>query len=86
MFGNPLGNNLCLGILGETMYVLESLGNCVCLGILEEPIFGKQCMFGNPLGNNVCLGIPGGTMYVWDSRNEKMVFSGWAEEPRDSDH
>ena len=43
-------------------------------------------MFGNPLGNNVCLGIPGGTMYVWDSRNEKMVFSGWAEEPRDSDH
>jgi len=72
MFGNPLGNNVCLGIPRETMYVWESLG--------------KQCMFGNPLGNNVCLGIPGETMYVWDSRNEKMVFSGWAEEPRDSDH
>ena len=34
MFGNPLGNNVCLGIPGETMYVWESLG--------------KQCMFGNP--------------------------------------
>ena len=34
MFGNPLGNNVCLGIPGETMYDLESLGNYVCLGML----------------------------------------------------
>jgi hypothetical protein len=34
MFGNPWGNNVCLGIPWETMYVWESLG--------------EQCMFGIP--------------------------------------
>jgi len=41
MFGNPCGNNVCLGIPGGTMYAWESLR--------------KQCMVGNPLGNNVRL-------------------------------
>ena len=63
MFGNSLGNNVCLRILRETMYVLEFLG--WTLYVWES--LGKQCMFVNPWGNDACLGISEETMYVWES-------------------
>jgi hypothetical protein len=78
MFGNPWGNNICLGILGETLYVWESLmkqcrfenplGNPVCLGIPNETMYVWES-----LRNNVCLGIPRATMYVWESIGEQCV-------------
>ena len=68
-FENPVGNNACLGILIETMYVCGSFGNNYVWESQE-----KQCTFCNPLGNIVCLGTPGETMCVLEPLGEQCAF------------